>query len=468
MAYLHGVEVIDAPRGVSPTNIPDTAIIALIGVAAFGTANEMAIVQNLQQAAAYGPAHPDNTIRMALESIFAEGSATVIVNNVRASGHIASQTDTLVITNNKVQLEKCYVNTLVVEEGLTTLVAGTDYSFDQSTGTVNIINVNDYPDGTTLTCTYNRLNPALVSDGDLIGTVSAAGVRTGLKIFKLAESILAMKPRILIAPYFSDRKAVAAEMRAQATDLEIETYIDAPSGVDPTDIVQGRANDTGDVENFLTNDKRTTLCYPYVVRPNAYTGEGTVLVPYSSHLAGLRARVDRQLGYWYSLDNKPINVLGVERPLTFDISDSNTEANLLNSKGVLVAIRVPGQGYRSWGSRNASFPTIADITNFAAVQRTADILHDAIKRKGMEFVGLPITTALITSIVETGNAFLRQEQSKGAIVDGRVQYLSTSNPQTQLANGQLVLELTFCPPPPLERLTYRSLIDINLLQFPNQ
>jgi phage tail sheath protein FI len=468
MAYLHGVEVIDAPRGVSPTNLPDTAIIALIGVAPLGTANQMTIVQNLQQAAAFGPSHPDNTIRVALDSIFAEGSATVIVNNVGTSGHLASQTDTLTVANNRVQLTKCYVSTLVVSEGATTLVAGTDYSFDQATGIVHIINVNDYPDGTVLSCAYSRLNPALVSDGDIIGTVSGAGVRTGLKIFKSAETVLGIVPRILIAPSFSDRKAVSAEMQAQAEDLKIETIIDSPTAVDPADVVQGRANDTGDVENFLTANKRTTLCYPHVLRPNAYTGSGTVLLPYSSHLAGIRARVDRELGYWYSLDNKTLNVAGVERPLTFDLSDPNTEANLLNSKGVVVAIRVPGQGYRTWGSRNASFPSSADITNFAAVQRTADILQDAIKRKGMEFIGLPINTALITSIVETGNAFLRQEQAKGAIVDGKVTYLTTSNPPTQISNGQLTLELTFCPPPPLERLTYRSLIDINLLQFPNQ
>ena len=474
MAYLHGVEVIQVSAGAKPVTVVTSAIIALISVAPFGNSNELILVQNEEQAAQFGIAHPLNYMRRNLSQIFAQGSATVVCVNVfDPSNHVEAITnDQQGVRGGKIRLAGLYLQDGSLEITTTggspvTLVDGTDYEYNPDTQVVTILNNSAYPDTTLLKCEYNSVTSDLtdISDSEIIGTVSGSGVRTGLKLLDSCESRFGFVPRIIISPWFSERPAVATEMIARATYNRSHAIIDAKKGASVSDVLIGRGSTAGDVKNFYTSSKRAILAYLWVREALPYVldnAEGE-LVPMSAFLAGAMAVKDNTRGFWYSVDNTPIlGIIGAENVLTFKLGDPNTETNLVNGAGITTIATRYGSGFVFWGGRSAAFPTNTDIDNFVCVRRAADIIEDSLQQASAQFIGQPLNKALRDDIRATGNAFLRTLQAQGAIIDGDVKDLDADNPDTELAQGRLVLRVSFLPPAPLERLTYKSFLDISL------
>ncbi len=106
-----------------------------------------------------------------------------------------------------------------------------------------------------------------------------------------------------------------------------------------------------------------------------------------------------------------------------------------------------------------------------SVMITADIIDEAILQASLVFVDLPITTALIDSVRETVNSFLRSLIQRGALVDGTnpdgrntgCYFDEDKNPTEQIAAGQIVFTVVYCPPTPAERITYDRYIDVSFL-----
>lgn len=473
MAFLHGVEVIEISGGARPVNVVTSAVIALVSIAPQGDTQQLIMVQSERDAAQFGVAHPDNKMRVALSRIFAQGSATVMCINVfdDADHVVEIEDEPHEVLGGRFKLDKLFVANLVVTTtggSPVTLTSGTDYVYNAATQEVTIVTSSSYPDGTDLLCTYDAVTSDLtdITDGDIVGTVSGSTL-TGLKLLAKAYSTFGYVPRIIISPYFSTRAAVAAEMIIQATAIKAHAIIDAIEGATVAQVLAGRGSTAGAVKNFYTSSKRAILAYLWVSALQPYTDE-TDMEPYSPFLAGAMAVKDSTRGFWYSVDNTELSgVLGLEQVLTFNPSDANTETNSINGAGVTTIAAWYGSGYRAWGSRSAAFPTNTDIDNFVCVRRTADIIQDSITLAALQFIGLPINTALRDDIRETGNAFLRTLIQRGAIVDGVVSYDAADNPPVNIAAGQLTYRISFVPPPPLERLTFQSFIDINLLDAIN-
>jgi phage tail sheath protein FI len=473
MAFLHGVEVIEVSGGARPVSVVTSAVIALVSIAPQGDTQKLILVQNEQQASQFGIAHPDNHMRKALSRIFAQGSATVMCVNVfdDASHVVEIEEEPHEVLGGRFKLDKLFVGNLVITTtggSPTTLTSGTDYTYNATTQEVTILTSGTYPDGTDLLCTYDAVTSDLtdITDAEVIGTVSGSTL-TGLKLLGKAYATFGFVPRIIISPYFSTRAAVAAEMLAQAEAIKAHAIIDAIEGATVAGVLAGRGSTAGAVKNFYTSSKRAILAYLWVEATQPYTGE-TDMEPYSPFLAGAMAVKDNTRGFWYSVDNTELRgVLGLEQVLTFNPSDTNTETNLINGAGVTTIAAWYGSGYLVWGGRSAAFPTNTEIDNFVCVRRTADIIHDSLILASLQFIGLPINTALRDEIRETGNTFMRTLLQRGAIVDGEVTYDPADNPPTSIAAGQLTFRLRFVPPPPLERLTFQSFIDISLLDAIN-
>lgn len=473
MAYLHGVEVIEMSGGARPVRIVTSAVIALVSIAPFGNTNELILVQNEEQASQFGIAHPLNPMRRNLSQIFKQGNATVVCVNVFDAGQhtIAITNDQQGVRGGKFKLSYLYLqdNSLEISTvggSPTTLVDGTDYTYDPDTQTVTILSTALYPDSTLLNCEYNSITDDFgdVSDSELIGTTSGT-VSTGFQLLDKCESRFGFKPRIIISPWFSERPAVAAEMIARATVLRGHAILEAEKGMSVGDILQGRGSIAGDVKNFYTSSKRAILLHLWVRETLPYiTGDNEgELVPASAFLAGAMAVKDDTRGFWYSVDNTPIaGIIGAEDVLSFDLGNPNTETNLLNGAGVTTLASRYGSGFFFWGGRSAAFPTDTAIDNFVCVRRAADIIEDSLQQATVPFIGEPLTQAVIDDIRATGNAFLRTLQARGAIIDGEVTFLKSDNPDTELAQGHLTLRLTYLPPAQLERLTFKSFLDISL------
>jgi phage tail sheath protein FI len=189
------------------------------------------------------------------------------------------------------------------------------------------------------------------------------------------------------------------------------------------------------------------------------------LRPFSPIFAGIVSRTDFRRGFFKSPSNE--QMLGVVRPeinITWDPADASTEANALNAVGI-VTYGVPfGGGDITWGNRSASHPSSTDQSNFISVQRVADILHESLELAMLNYLDGPINNALIDAVRGAVNALIRSFVQSGALIDGECTYDPNDNPAEDVAAGKLKFNLAFMPPPPAERITFESTIDITILE----
>jgi phage tail sheath protein FI len=293
------------------------------------------------------------------------------------------------------------------------------------------------------------------------GTVAVTGQRTGLEALKDCFSLFGFVPKILIAPVFCTQSSVSTALITNATQMRAIALIDAPIGTTVQQAVTGRGP-SGTI-NFQTSSDRAVLCYPHLKRYDAAT-DSTVLEPMSQRLAGLMAKNDLDNGYWWSPSNKEFaGVVGVERTISAAVNDATTEANLLNENGIVTVFNSFGTGFRSWGNRTAAWPTVSHPRNFINIRRTADIVAESLELAMLQFIDKPINQAVIDSIRDTVNAFLRTLVARGAIIDGECTFDPAKNPLTEIAAGHLTFDYSLMPPTPAERITFEQFVDIELL-----
>lgn len=474
--YLHGVETIIIEKGPRPITGVKTAVIGLVGIApmldvasADRTLNEPVVVRNPVDAAKYfGTNRSGFTIPAALDAIFDQGNGPIciVVNTIDPASDVtavASESKTFA-ADETLTLDHPQVSSVVVknEAGDTTYVADTDYTVDAANGKITRITTGAIASGATVKVDYSWLDPSTALAADIIGAVDVDGNRSGLQSLIDTYNLFGYVAKMIIAPGFCTQNSVAVEMIAVADKLRAMALIDAPVGTTVSEAIAGRGP-SGSI-NFNTSNKRAILCYPHVKRYDTDT-DSEVLEPLSQRLAGVIAAKDVEKGYWWSPSNTEIKgIVGMETPITALINDSTTEANALNEAGIVTLFNSFGSGIRTWGNRSAAFPTITAPENFINVQRTADILHESLEYAMLQFLDRPINQALIDSIRESVNGFIRTLIQRGALIDGTCIYDPAKNPETEIAAGHLTFDLEFMPPTPAERITFESYINIELLK----
>lgn len=457
--YLHGVETNRITKGIRVINEVKSAVIALIGTAPVGPVKTMTLSLSDIDAAAFGPDLPGFTLPDSLDTIAKYGVGTVLVYNVLdpAVHKTAVANEVVALSAGKATLAHPVVASLVLKsaDGATTYVAGTDYTVTALTGEVLRVATGAIPaNAASLRASYDYADPSKVTAADIIGGVDAGGVRTGLQAYKDTYNQFGLFAKIIIAPGFSPLNSVSAEMRAMADILDAVTYIDAPIGTTFAQALAGRGPN-GTI-NFNTSSGRARLCYPHVKVYDATT-DSDVLSPLSVHAAALRAKVDLEKGYWWSSSNWELQgVTGVERQLTAMINDPQSEVNLLNEVGITTVYNSFGTGARLWGNRTAAWPTVTHMSNFENVLRTGDMIDEAIRHASLQFMDMPGDDGVIDAILQSVDAFGRKKIGDGALVGFKVWFDPARNPEQERANGHVLIQYKFTPPPPLERLTYES------------
>lgn len=460
--YLHGVETITVNSGVVPVSVIKTAVIGLVGLAAAGPVNALTLVTSLRDAAQFGAAIPGATIPQALAAIFAQGPATAVVVNVADATNVdAVAGEAAVVVGGKFRTDFAPVGAVAVTNaaGTTTYVAGTDYKVDAFGN--GVVTSGAIAEGASLKLSYAKFDANSVTASQLIGGMDGAGVRTGLQLFDLALNTLGFNPKVLISPGYSGEPAVRAELLTKAAKYRALAIIDAPEGATPADVLADRGP-SGDV--FNTSDKRAVLAYPHLKVFDAYTNDD-VLQPLSPFVAGIICATDYNEGYHVSPSNHEIKgQTGIERPLTAAINDAVSEVNLLNEQGVVTVFNAYGTGLRLWGNRNASFPSSTAPVTFIPQLRVADVISESIEYACLPFADRPINMAVVDSIKETVNEFLRTLQGRGALVDSKCTFDRSKNSNADIAAGRLLFTYSEIAPPPLERLTFEHYVDISLLK----
>lgn len=470
--YLHGAETTEVSTGSTLIQVVKSSVILLVGIAPTGPVNTPTLVANPTAAAQFGSELTGFNIPEALAAIFAQGAGQVIVVNTFDSAlnvaAVAAEVLTLVSGRASLANGPVSVPVITTADGLTTLVAGTDYTVNPF-GVVSVKNrstVGGYPDGTTLKASYSRLDPATVTGAQIIGTVDAVtGARTGAKIIDMLFSTFGFSPKILIAPRYSQLVAVANELLAMATKFRAVALLDAPVSTFVPAILSARTG-TATVGAFASTSQRAQLLYPQIKTPDAASPTGaTKVVPYSAFFAGVMSFVDAEFGYWYSPSNYVINgATGTDVKVSASFTDRTAENQQLNAVGIVTVFAGFGGSLRTWGNRSAAFPSETHPAQFLPVRRTADIIEDSIELAMFKYADKPLNIATLDAVRQDVNAFLASLVGRGAILDGKCVFLKEDNPIEQLANGQGVFSYDFMPPPPFERFTMKARINTDYLK----
>lgn len=259
---------------------------------------------------------------------------------------------------------------------------------------------------------------------------SVAGRYTGIQALLAAQGVVGVQPKILGAPGLDNQDVVTA-LTIVARRLRGFVYAACHGCATVAEAVTYRAK-FGDRELML-------------IWPDATGWSGQAI----ASALGLRAMIDEQVGWHKSLSNVLLSgFTGITADVHFDIRDMSTDAGVLNAAEVTTI--VAANGYRFWGNRTCS----ADpYFVFETAVRTAQAVQDDLAAIEAPFVDQPMTVGLVRDLVESGAAYLRQQQSEGRLIGAKMFFDGSANPAEMLAAGKLTLETDYTPVAPLEGLT---------------
>ncbi len=478
--FLHGVETIEIDDGPRPIRLVKTAVIGLVGTAPIfqvdvdnRTVNEPVLILNDSSAATlFGTSLAGYTIPQAIDAILDQqvngsGAGAIIVVNVfdpaRHKSSVEDEAKTFDATDT-LTLDHVGVASLVLknQDGSTTYTPGADYAVNAATGVVTRVAGGAIPVAGQVSAAYDHADPSKVTAADIIGAVDLAGNRTGMQAFKDCLGLFGYNPKVLIAPAFSPLASVTSALDVLAQALRAMALADAPVGATFQQALAGRGANGGDVA-FNSSSERLVFCYPYC-KVYDTTLAADRLEPYSQRLAGVMAATDLEKGYWWSPSNREIQGIdGMERKLTAAINDPGSEVNALNEAGVTTLFNAYGTGLRTWGNRSAAWPTETHPKNFINIRRVADVIAESIEYSMLQFLDQPITNGWIDAVTESVNSFLRTLIGRGALINGKCWYDPAKNQNTELALGHITFSYDFMPPPPAERISFESRVNINYL-----
>ncbi len=285
----------------------------------------------------------------------------------------------------------------------------------------------------------------------VIGTTTAEGKYTGLKALLTAKTALGIKPRIIGAPGLDDA-AVTAELVIIAQKLRGFAYAYAWDCATKEEVVAYS-------ETF--GARELMLIWPQFLKLDTTTSANVAVSPVAIAM-GLRAYIDKTVGWHKTLSNVPVNgVIGIDKDVFWDLQDPDTDAGYLNSNDITTLINEGG--FRFWGSRTCSADPLFAFENYT---RTAQILADTIAEAHMWAVDKPMHPSLVNDIIEGINAKFRELKNGGYIIDATAWYDETANSVEQLKAGKLRISYDYTPVPPLEDLGFiQRITDSYLADF---
>ncbi|MCP9308663.1 phage tail sheath subtilisin-like domain-containing protein [Zymomonas mobilis] len=268
------------------------------------------------------------------------------------------------------------------------------------------------------------------------------GKRTGIQALLSAEAATGLRPTIIGAPDL-DTQPVVTALIPIAKQLRAMIYASAV-GNTVADAIKYRAN---------FDARELMLVWPNVIAYDSVNAKNDVFSS-AAFALGQRAAIDESIGFNKTVSNVAISgILGLEHPISFDLTSMNSDAGLLNQSQITTVIR--HNGFRFWGNRAA---TSDDDYTFESATRTHYTIIESIISGSEWAIDQPLTTALIQTIVDEINNLFRTLKLKNQIIGAKCWYDTDKNSAANLAAGQLYLSYNFTPTAPNENLNITATI----------
>lgn len=471
MAYKHGVHVSEIPTSVLPPVSVASAIPFVVGAAPINMTDETnvnrpVLVANYEEAVkAFGyvaPAQSGAVKKFAFSlsefihsqfALFGTGPA-ILVNVLDPTKHKKTATTTAITLDAKTgaaTIEEPGIILSSVVVGIYKENEAYTLSFD-SDGylVVSAVKTKDgfaIPAGESVEFSADILDPSAVTSADILGGVDTDGNKSGLELIAECFPRFRVTPGLILSPGF-DNATVAAAKAAKAAN--INGHFAAMALVDiPTDEVkQYSAAAAWKTDNNVT-DSRQVACWPLI----ALDG---VAYHLSTQLAGTIGKTDAENGGvpYVSPSNHSINA-------TSTILEDGTEvwlapdtAAALNGQGIVTGLNFIG-GWKCWGNRTAAYPSVTDAKDaFIPVRRMFDWVGNTLTQTFWQKLDAPINRRLVESIVDSANIWMNGLVAKQYLLGGKVAFLDTENPTTDLMDGIVRFHVYLTPPSPAREIDF--------------
>lgn len=456
MAYNHGVKVSEVPTSILPPVEVSAGITFVVGTAPvfmtdINNVNKPVLCYTRDEAVkAFGYVEPKNgkyeySLCEVMDTHFKyKNVAPVIFVNVQKFT-LSSETNSISEeAKSEITLDGIYKVLSLTDTAESPL----DHEVSYEGGKTIIVLTGDISDLSGIEGSASKVTPATVASTDIIGGVDTDGNKTGLELVNECFPRFRLVPGIIIAPGFSGDSAVAAVIAAKAAS--INEHFSCIGIVDvPTDTVkQYSAVAEWKNTNNIT-DERLICCWPKL-------SLGGVQFNQSSQLAALLAEVDGEnddvpyvspSNHNYAMDAAVLED-GTEVWLSPDT------AAYLNSQGVVTALNFM-DGWKCWGNRTAKYPGGTDVKDtFIPIRRMFAWIGNTLIQTFWQKVDAPLNRRQIDTIVDSANMWLNGLTAKEYILGGRVEFLETENPTTDLMDGKARFHVYITPPSPNREIDF--------------
>lgn len=178
------------------------------------------------------------------------------------------------------------------------------------------------------------------------------------------------------------------------------------------------------------------------------TASTFVTVPATAYAVGMRASIDASQGWHRSLSNVAVSgVAGISRDVSWNLLDTDTDADELNRADVTTLIKY--NGFRFWGNRTCD--TNGEFV-FEVYTRTAQLLSMMVAETHMTYIDKPLTPSLVKDVVDSINAQGQALVTDGQLLGFECWYENADNPTEMLREGRAKIRYKYTPVPPLECL----------------
>lgn len=463
MAYRHGVYASEIPSAVTPP-VVSSAVPVVFGTAPVNLSTRSAAPVNepvlcfsyAEAVAAFGYSEDWSfTLSEVIYSHFAlYGMAPlVLVNVLDPTVHNASETGQSVSVVNEIATIKqqgILQQSVVVKsnDGETTFEIEDDYTLDFDRD--RNLNIQVVPGGaaanaSSFTVDFTYLDPSAVDKDDIIGGI-VGGQPTGFELINQVFPRFRMLPSMILAPGFTDDPEVAAVQTAKAGNInglfKAVSLTDIPADQDYTAVPAWKNS------NSYTSERQINTW------PKVQLGERVYHL--STQLAGVMCATDTANGGvpFVSPSNQSLQA-------TASVMEDGTpsflgpdQAAYLNGEGIVTALNFVG-GWKAWGNRTGAYPGVTDPKDsFIPIRRMMDWIANNIILSAWQRIDSPITPRLIEAITDSRNIWLNGLAAQGVILGGRVEFLESENPQTDLMDGIVRFHLYVAPPGPAREIDF--------------
>ena len=384
--------------------------------------------------------------------VFLSEGGTAIPNAAGVAGYQIAA-GVLTLGSNHAAVKTAWITYTVAS-----FVENTDFSVDRETGIFSrLAAAPKLLRGSKLNVGYTYVDPTTVTEAQAI---------VGINLLASAASVVRVRPRILLAPRFTQAfdplthtsvaNAVITALNTVAKMLGARVFSDACNTTKEDAVIHGQF--------FSGEGDRVCMHFPnHLVRlPDGTDG----IQPASIRLAGLRAVVDNDEGFWTSESNHKIQgIIGLSVALSHgsDVLGTGgveTDTNYLNSHGISTTVwndaDTRGGNFRSWGNRQLN-------GEFLSVQRTADMVNESLAIAIAGAVDKNISRGLLAYVLEEGRDYLRSLEARGALmpnpspnkIDDMWADPELNSPES-VSLGELHIDYRINPPFPAERIVLRA------------